>query len=619
MRWITGITLNNYRAFGKPESIDIPNGHHLLVYGENGSGKSSIYSGFKDFFASSFPGSLVSFKLNEFEKANKNENGKILITITRTDESGTTTETGYTFNEPLDGSNHRQPEIQLANKVKGFLDYKRMLQVHALDVHPNMQPNVFSLVVKELLGEHRVADPKGGTTSVEFLEEYNRLAQILCNTRSNTTKYMAAESELNKLNTELFKLLGQVFKEATSYLERYFKNKLRLDIRYNNLKVYKSDASGKRQMSEELYLRVSYAGREIEHYHVFLNEARLSALAVCLYLASVRINPLPKEVIRVLYLDDVFIGLDTSNRIPLLEILRDEFIKRGFQIFISTYDRQWFELARQWFDNYGCKFKSLELYIEDDGNPTTPEYPVVLPSEGNIGKAEAHFKAKDYPATGNYLRKECEAIIKNLLPDTYRIDQHSEPITNLEGLMQQIYQLYEDSNIPQPQALLDAIKIYRKALLNPSSHDDLKSPIYRREIKDVFSIIQKLRALQKLDRRKILDAGQKLSVNFPDDDYTMQLELGDNVFVTEYNGSRVLSAYKCFIMKWTYKGVDYGKNNSGNIVPIDQTKIEQVPKHKRSLIEIFRGINISTGIAVPAELNSAVTIGSSGTLRDLLY
>lgn len=619
MRWITGIALNNYRAFGKPESISIPMGQHLLVYGENGSGKSSIYNGLKDFFASSFPSYLVTFKLNEFEKANNNENGKILITIATTDASGSPTETDYTFTEPLGGSNHRQPEIQLANKVKGFLDYKRMLQVHALDVHPDKQPNVFSLVVKELLGEHRVADPKGGTTSVEFLEEYNRLAQILCSTRSNTIKYMAAESKLKKLDAELFKLLGQIFKEANSYLERYFKNKLRLDISYNNLKVYKPATPGKKQMSEELYLRVFYAEMEIAHYHVFLNEARLSALALCLYLASVRVNPLPKEVLRVLYLDDVFIGLDTSNRIPLLEILRDEFIKQDFQIFISTYDRQWFELARQWFVNNGCKFKSLELYIEDDGNPTTPEYPVVLPSEGNLRKAEAHFKAKDYPATGNYLRKECEAIIKNLLPYTYRIDQNSEPITKLDGLMQQLSQLYEDSNIPKPQALLDAIKIYGKALLNPSSHDDIKSPIYRREIKDAFTLVQQLLALQKLGRKKVLNAGQKLSVNFSDDDYVMQLELGDNVFVTEYNGNRVLSVYKCFIRKWTYKGVDYGKNESGHIVPMVQAKIDDVIAQKRSLDEIFRGINMNTGIVIPHNPSSVVTIGTSGTLSDLLY
>lgn len=302
----------------------------------------------------------------------------------------------------------------------------------------------------------------------------------------------------------------------------------------------------------------------------------------------------------------------------MLEILRDEFIKQDFQIFISTYDRQWFELARQWFDNNGCKFKSQELYIEDDGNPATPEYPIVQPSEDNLKKAEAHFKAKDYPAAGNYLRKACETIIRNLLPDTYRIGNGGEPITELEGLVQQLNRLYEDSSIATPQALIDALKIYRKALLNPASHDDLKSPIYRREIKDAFNLVRQSQSLQKLNRQKVLNAGQKLSINFPADSYSMELELCDNLFVTEHNGSKVLSAVKFIIKRWTYQGVEYGKKAGGNIVLMSLAEMEKVIEQKRSLDEIFCGINKSVGIKIPTDIISAVTIGTTGTLRDLL-
>ncbi|MBW7869201.1 MAG: hypothetical protein H3C31_12865 [Brumimicrobium sp.] len=51
MKWITGITLDNYRAFnGAYAPIAIPAKQHLLIYGENGSGKSSIYKSVKNFF-----------------------------------------------------------------------------------------------------------------------------------------------------------------------------------------------------------------------------------------------------------------------------------------------------------------------------------------------------------------------------------------------------------------------------------------------------------------------------------------------------------------------------------------------------------------------------------------
>ena len=51
MKWITEITLNNYRAFGKSETIKIPKGNHLLIYGENGSGKSSLFRAVRELHA----------------------------------------------------------------------------------------------------------------------------------------------------------------------------------------------------------------------------------------------------------------------------------------------------------------------------------------------------------------------------------------------------------------------------------------------------------------------------------------------------------------------------------------------------------------------------------------
>lgn len=53
MRRITSIEFVNYKAFyrsGNENKIIIPQGKSVLFYGENGSGKSSIYEGLKQFF-----------------------------------------------------------------------------------------------------------------------------------------------------------------------------------------------------------------------------------------------------------------------------------------------------------------------------------------------------------------------------------------------------------------------------------------------------------------------------------------------------------------------------------------------------------------------------------------
>jgi len=46
---------------------------------------------------------------------------------------------------------------------------------------------------------------------------------------------------------------------------------------------------------------------------------------------------------KVLFLDDIFIGLDIANRLPLLSILENEFPE--YQVFITSYDKPWFEHA----------------------------------------------------------------------------------------------------------------------------------------------------------------------------------------------------------------------------------------------------------------------------------
>ena len=529
MKWITGITLNNYRAFVKSEIIDIPQDQHLLIYGENGSGKSSVYNALKDFFNSSFTSSNTIFNLNEFEKASGNTTGFITLKIAAKDAQGNLSEADYTFSEPLSNVTHQQPLIQLANKVKGFLDYKKLLKVHALDISTDQHPNMFDLIVKSLLGEHRVANPSGGTTTVELLEEYCRIAAILLINPSHTNKYKVAEDELNKLNAELNALLKKVFIEANKFLDQYFKNKITLDFRYSNLRIHKPNKSSKRQMFEELYLRVFYAGREIEYYQTFLNEARLSALAICLYLASIKTNSVSASELRVLFLDDIFIGLDTSNRMPLLEVLRDEFIIDGFQIFISTYDRQWFELARQWFDNNNCKFKTLEMYIDDDGNPNTPEKPVIIDrSSDHFEKAKKYFDAKDYPASANYLRKACEAELRRILPQNKTLITHHDSgvvkkIDKLGTLIDNFFEYAANNGLDC--APFSQFKTYKKIIFNPLSHDDLEAPHYRIEIQAGIDLV---RCLRQIKSKEIITVTE--NTNKP-----MRLELSDNVTGTIHN------------------------------------------------------------------------------------
>ena len=661
-KWITEITLNNFRAFGKPETIKIPKGSHLLIYGENGSGKSSIYNALKDFFSSADATNGTKFKLNLFEKAASNNAGNITIKVV---EDGQQPKE-FKFAEPDAGSDHRQNEIILANKFKGFLDYKRMLRVHSIEIPDGKTPNLFELIAKELLKEHRVANPKGGTTTVEFLKEYNDIVNVLQNTESNYAeltegeideknseieeeleqlaeeaqqekdlperiitrrlelndekeKYAKAKhivtalDHLKKLNTEYETLLGNIENIANDYLHLYFKNKIQIKVLYRKLEFNpKTD-----EMAENISLKILYAGKEIEFYQAFLNEARLSALAISIYLASIKTFNPTQDSLKVLYLDDVFIGLDTSNHFPLLEIIKDKFAADGFQLFISTYDREWFELSRHWFQTkLAGKISCLELFIEDDGNPNTPDNPVIIPYENNLARANAHFKSKDYPAAGNYLRKECEAIIKKYLPDTLKIDDNGKTIDELEPLMKKLEELFEISDLSKPQELLDAIKIYRKALLNPTSHSDIKSSLFKKEIDEAFEIVNKLNSLPVLKRTLAFNKGDVFRYENVGSSYSIELELADNIFVTEQAGTKTLSKHRFRIRSWTRNAVEWATDANGTLLPVADRA--NVCEQARTLEEVFQGINLSTGIIIPGNILAEIKIGATGTLNDLI-
>ncbi len=665
MKWISEITINNFRAFGTQTTIKIADKHHLLIYGENGSGKSSIYNGLKDFFSSS--SNNIKFKLNKFEEAKDNKAGYIEIT---TKEDGQEPKK-YKFSVTDSESNHKLQEIVLANKFKGFLDYKRMLKVHALEIPEDKTPDVFELIIKELLADHKVPDPSGGVTSVELLSEYKRIVQIITSTKSersktskeelkerlgiieellglsddesdsmdddqtetpviqskkeeeaalideresilNAIKIVEAKEELERLDASVKELLRKVITIANKFLKDHFKNKLVLDLNYSSLSYNERLNS----INESLSLKIFYAGNEIQYYQAFLNEARLSSLAICLYLASIKSFEPGEDVIKILYLDDVFIGLDTSNRYPLLDIVKKEFIDDGFQVFVSTYDREWFELARHWFQTKVGKIKSLELFIEDDGDPNKPDYPIVLPYEGNLEKARALFKAKDYPAAGNYIRKACEEILKTLLPDTYKLTNEGTLIDDFEGLLNQLEKLYVDSNITKPSELLDSIKIYRKALLNPSSHNDSKSQLFKKEIEEAFEIVSKLSQIQKIERIQIAEKGRMFVYENVANNYRVELELTENVWKIIQTSGNTFSKHKMRITKWSWNGVDFATNANGTVMAENDRMA--FCEQERPLNKIFEIINHSTNIPIPPNPYSELRIGTTGTFNDLL-
>lgn len=616
MQWITKIAIDNFKAFPSAiQPIEIKLLNHLLVYGENGSGKSSVYKAVRDFFRSSSKPSLP-FELNEFSKKAGNSNGSVEIEISELDanENIQGSPTSYLFSSTKANSTNAIPVFLLADKLKGFLDYKAMLKAHFINVPDGRNPNIFKFLMNDILADSQISNPAGGTGTVDLLATYQRISNDIINNAVTTTKHKNALVELAAFNSSLKTLLRDVFGLTNKYFRDYFNDpKITIDLNISDIELV-----SKKRLKEEIFFKISYAGIELPLYHVFLNEARLSALAISIFFASIKVYPLAAVDLRVIYLDDVFIGLDNSNRIPLLKLLKKEFADDNFQLFISSYDKEWFELVKQWFSAENMKYKAIEMYFDRDDNPANPDKSVIINSQTNFEKADDCFKRKDYSAAGNYLRKECEYIIKTHLPDTFKITNDGVEINELEGLLQKLVEYYNACGLTTPQELINSIKIYRKLVLNPSSHADLKCPIYRNEVLDAFQLVSELHSLPRVDRIKILDKGQNLKISFSSPKYRMELHLAENLYLIEQSGTKSFCPTKYVIDKWKYKDIDFGMKKGGIDMKCSQDDIDKAQNTKRDLAEIFRGINFSTGISIPADLESIVMINSTGSLKDLL-
>jgi len=597
MRWITGIKLNNYKAFqGEYIAIEIPVKNHLQIYGENGSGKSSIYQGLNDFFYSSV-NTDKAFELNHFSKlADENAPGSIEIKIAELDGNGNVVNNNpYRFAKPDEQSTHRIQPIKLANKVKGFLDYKRMLRTHFIPTKPGKNPNLFPLVIEDLLSDHLIHRVGGGVTTYPLGSEWKRYRDVIYTQDRRYSEFNRIFDEMPAFEQLLRQVLINVFTEFRRLISEYFDPKLEIDVSLSQLECIPR----RWRIKQELFFSIKYAGAEIREYHLFLNEARLSALALCLYLAALKTYPPEASDLKVLYLDDVFIGLDTSNRIPLLKIINKEFINEGFQIFISTYDRSWYETARNFFETENQKFKTIELFVNDqDNDPTTPDIPVIIdPGLDYFERAKEYFKAKDFPAAANYLRKACESELRRILPAhmTLLVDHNTDEvrkITKLEILVDNFFTYLNKNGLDQ--APFQHFKTYKKIILNPLSHDDLETPHYKNEIQDGITLVDNLKKINSKAILKAKDSAVKpLKLGMRDTVTTgmhiYEIQVLENLHLLQQDGSPVqLSSINCEIRE----GVTKRKFETLNLA-FDQLRIERGYPASANYDDFYNHIKVS--------------------------
>ncbi|MEX1138494.1 MAG: AAA family ATPase [Bacteroidota bacterium] len=609
---IKQIEIKDFKAFaGEYPSIKL-DGKSLLVYGENGSGKSSLAQALDQFVETS----TGMLKFGDFKNIFAHANdGFVKLTCEGFDAAGNPDpENGiYEWSETSDMVG--QDLFVDASKTKGFLDYKRSLAVY---LHPKdaNRIDVFDLLMRNLLS--RFVNPVSRST---FGDELGVMEQ-----RVRAYWYQGnlnvLKRHLRDFNAGLSAVLKELNTKASDILTE-FETGVTIRLAPARLSYGRPP---KRLKRSHIGLFVQYYGRKIHQPHLFLNEARLSAVAISIFLGSMLIQPSSK--IKLLILDDMLIGLDFSNRMPLLNVLKKHF--NDYQVFMLTFDRNWFEIAKALLAN---GWGACEMYVsEHKEGPVGAEVvignkpQIVQPSDSYLDKAKKYFEAFDYPAAANYLRKRCEELIDDLLPLSYKIEPTngfgSREITKLDGLIDRLKMLFEDCEESAPRAVESLLRLLKKATLNPMSHHDLESPIYRVEVEQLFDLVDELANLPRLKRQICLKAGSRAAYHFTDAtrEYSIDIELVADLLVITVNGNSRFNKAKWKIATWALNGVEFSSMDLANHQRLGPDIIEKTCAQERHLEGIANGVFGPRGLAVtpPRDVLAEFKVTNGGTLRDLL-
>ncbi len=472
---ITEIKLNNYRAFYGEHTISLDkDGKNLMVYGENGSGKSSLFTALQNFFLSSVQ--RVNVEENIFVPASKKNTVAIQVTIK--ESAASTKTTNFELNS-IDKQiiSVDKTIIADANKIKGFFDYRSLLRTHI--EHAN-EVDLFDILINGIL-KHSINRFSTKEIGSEWQSIYNHTFKVR-NTVGVQTKIKNYLKD--KFNPGLKQLIQDIEKDTNIFM-CYFGESVKIKLEFTEVNYLgRSNLLG-----NTIKLKLDFHNTHIPKHQFFLNEAKLSALAISLYLASIKVNP-TAGALKILVLDDLLIGLDMSNRLPLLKILKNHFIEvpenERFQTIMTTYDKVWYELVRNFFGNE--KWKYIEIFSKSLDDKDF-EIPLIVNEKGYLIKAKHYLAEKDYKASAVYIRTEFERLVKVICSSRKLLVIYKK---NVKEITSEDYWLAITTQTNLDRELIKELEIHRGTVMNPFSHYDLEKPEFEQELKDTIVSIEKL-------------------------------------------------------------------------------------------------------------------------------
>ncbi|MRR56978.1 MAG: hypothetical protein EG824_02015 [Deltaproteobacteria bacterium] len=405
------IAISNFKAF-REFSLKLE-GRHLLVYGANGAGKSSLYWALYTFLQSArkpkkdvekyFDPANPQNLLNLHEqKGATPKPGEIALTLR---DTTTRNDTTYRISQ-ADHGTFNQPAILKGDMASDFITYRfffgfsHFRNSEKFDLWPLFEKEILPFCVStggqspySMWQKIKSGDPNPSRLQGSpGTEAYDRF-------RQNTLAFAGViTAVVDAISTE-----AQRFYDAHFATDDPAKVTLKLAV------TTPPSATGSNQNDFKFTLPVIEFGVQLDGHTVtkpqsFLNEAKLTQLALSVRFAASLVN-LHESDLKLLVLDDLLVSLDMSNRMQIVNILLSETFT-NYQKIILTHELGFFREFRRRIGNNHAGWRFIRFQGSAAQNIE------VKSEKRDLEKAEDYLNGHDIEEAAMFLRKAAEDTAK---------------------------------------------------------------------------------------------------------------------------------------------------------------------------------------------------------------
>lgn len=513
--------INNFKFFPKQKN-DSPllkiDGKNLLIYGENGSGKSTIFWALYTLFES-------AFKVNEMDVQKyfvKNSEFSLVNIYARTNQlinikivlKDATNSREFEVNSNLHQltSNLMNSNLREIGMASDFINYRVIFRLH--QIKHSKENDLFGWFKDEIFPYILIADINASkSVDVVYKELCKGPDKVRAFNVVDTFIYPnpAMESDAEQLVRNQFKLYKKYnnkVKKWNKKLEKYLRGinvraneilkndfnlsfEIKLNYKASSFTITENKFDWK---DPEIELKIPlYNGKRnvIKKPHSFLNEAKWTSIALAIRFAIIEdwTNRPSQALLKALVIDDMLLSLDMGNRDTVLNILLDRVVN-DFQLIIMTHDKFFYEMTKVKIQRKGQMSDWLKLEMYEDSETTANKIiPMIVADNGKLNKALGHYKSKDFASAANMLRQASEKLCKTYLTPQEQLGGDYRPMS-LDGLLQKLITKATAAGVTN--SLLTDLSAYKNSIMNPQSHHDIEQPLFKDELKKALVTLQKI-------------------------------------------------------------------------------------------------------------------------------